>query len=215
MGASVYVGLAATSHNAQTATTARFDNLRITAGSTNSPPVATLTSPTSGSSFTAPATINMTATASDPENQLARVEFLAGNTVVGTDTSAPFAWTWSNVAAGTYSLTAKAYDSAGAVATSAAVTVTVGTTRHRGYVVFTASADHATNVTSYVFEVFAAGANPATATPIASSDLGKPTPAANNEITVDRVRSSTRWQPAIMSRRSPRSVPAARPEGHR
>ena len=131
MGASVYVGLAAASHNAQTAHNRRSNNLRITAGSTNNPPVATLTSPTSGSSFTAPATISMTATASDPENQLARVDSSAGNTVVGSDTSAPFAWTWSNVAAGTYSLTAKAYDSAGAVATSAAVTVTVGTTPPR------------------------------------------------------------------------------------
>ena len=55
-------------------------------------------------------------------------------------------------------------------------------------VVFTASTDHATNVTSYLLEVFAAGANPNTATPVATSDLGKPTPAANGDITVDRVR---------------------------
>jgi hypothetical protein len=34
--------------------------------------------------------------------------------------------------------------------------------------------------------VFAAGANPSTATPISTSDLGKPTPAANGDITVDR-----------------------------
>ena len=53
-------------------------------------------------------------------------------------------------------------------------------------VVFTASTDHATNVTSYLLEVFAAGANPNTATPVATSDLGKPTPAANSDITVDR-----------------------------
>ena len=51
---------------------------------------------------------------------------------------------------------------------------------------FTASSDHATSVTSYLFEVFASGANPATATPVATSDLGKPAPAANNDITVDR-----------------------------
>ena len=101
--------------------------------------------------------------------------------------------------AGIYSLTAKAYDSAGSSATSAAVTVTVsGTNRPPtvsltstiatapGLVVFAASADHATNVTSYFCEVFAAGANPATAVAIASSDLGKPAPDANNDITVDR-----------------------------
>jgi regulation of enolase protein 1 (concanavalin A-like superfamily) len=53
-------------------------------------------------------------------------------------------------------------------------------------VVFTASSDHATNVTSYLFEVFANGANPATATPVASSDLGKPAPASDGTVTVDR-----------------------------
>jgi hypothetical protein len=53
-------------------------------------------------------------------------------------------------------------------------------------VVFGASADHATNVTGYTFEVFAAGADPWTAAPLASSDLGKPSPDSNNEITVDR-----------------------------
>jgi len=53
-------------------------------------------------------------------------------------------------------------------------------------VVFGASADHATNVTGYLFEVFAAGADPWTATPLAASNLGKPSPAWNNEITVDR-----------------------------
>jgi regulation of enolase protein 1 (concanavalin A-like superfamily) len=162
-------------------------SVSVTVQGPNSPPAVNLTSPANAATFTAPATINMTAAASDPENQLARVQFLSGSTVLATDTTAPFAWTWSNVAAGTYSLTAKAYDSAGAVATSAAVTVTVGAaTSAPRLVVFTASADHATNVTSYFFEVFAAGANPATATAIASSDLGKPTPAANNEITVDR-----------------------------
>ena len=159
----------------------------VTVSGTNRPPTVSLTSPTSGITLTAPATINMTATASDPENQLARVEFLSGNTVLFSDTTAPYAWTWSSVPAGTYTVAARAYDSAGASASSTAVTVTVGTiTTVPRLVVFTAAADHATNVTSYFFEVFAAGANPATAVAIASSDLGKPTPDANNDITVDR-----------------------------
>jgi hypothetical protein len=41
-------------------------------------------------------------------------------------------------------------------------------------------------VTSYRLDIFAASANPATDTPIASSDLGKPTPDATSTITVDR-----------------------------
>jgi chitinase len=130
----------------------------------------------------------MTASASDPEGQLARVEFYNGTTLLGTDTTAPYAYTWSNVAAGTYSLTAVAVDAAGNRATSAAVSVTVATSTSTPprLVVFTASSDHATNVTSYRFDVFTSTANPATATPVATANLGKPTPAANNDITVDQ-----------------------------
>jgi len=53
-------------------------------------------------------------------------------------------------------------------------------------VVFQASADDAAGVVSYLLEIFAGGADPSTSTPLASSDLGKPTPAANGDITVDR-----------------------------
>ena len=49
-----------------------------------------------------------------------------------------------------------------------------------------ASTDHDTSVTSYQLDVFAAGANPDTATPLTSSDLGKPTPDGTREIRVDR-----------------------------
>jgi hypothetical protein len=40
-------------------------------------------------------------------------------------------------------------------------------------------------VTSYELRIYAAGANPSTATPIATSNLNKPTPNASNDITVD------------------------------
>ena len=160
----------------------------VTVTSANQPPTVALTSPANGATFTAPATIALAATASDPENQLARVEFFSGTTRLSTDTSAPYSFSWSNVAAGTYTLTAVAYDTAGASATSAAVTVTVSTTSSSAptTVVFTASTDHASNVSSYLLKVFTQGANPNTATPVATSDLGKPAPAGNNDITVDR-----------------------------
>jgi hypothetical protein len=50
---------------------------------------------------------------------------------------------------------------------------------------FTASTDNDTDVTSYLLEVFAAGADPNTAVAIASIDMGKPTPDANQQIAVD------------------------------
>ena len=72
-----------------------------------------LTSPANGATFTAPATITLTASASDPENQLARVEFYHGSTLLGTDTTSPYSFTWSSVPAGSYTLTAVAVDADG------------------------------------------------------------------------------------------------------
>jgi chitinase len=116
------------------------------------------------------------------------VRFYAGTTLLGTDTTSPYTYSWSSVSAGTYSLTAVAEDADGGTATSAAVSITVtAVVSPPRYVVFTASADHATTaVSSYLLEIFASGANPATATPLASSNLGKPSPASNGDITVDR-----------------------------
>ena len=93
---------------------------------TNAPPTVALTSPTGGATFTAPATISMTANASDPESQLSRVEFFNGTTLLGSDTSAPYMYSWTNVAAGTYALTAVAVDAAGNRTTPSAASVTVG-----------------------------------------------------------------------------------------
>ena len=82
-----------------------------------------------------------------------------------------------------------AYDNAGASAASAWSTITVppapASTPPTG-VAFQASADHATLVTSYELRVYASGADPATAAPVASSNLGKPAPDASNDITVDQ-----------------------------
>ena len=56
---------------------------------------------------------------------MSKVELYSGSTLLGTDTLAPYAFTWSLVPAGTYSLTAVAYDAGGLSTTSAAVSVTV------------------------------------------------------------------------------------------
>jgi hypothetical protein len=91
----------------------------------NKPPAVSLTSPSTGASLIAPAAIQCTATASDPDGTIAKVEFYQGSTLVGTSTTGPYTYSWANVAAGTYSLTARATDNSGAIATSAAVSVTV------------------------------------------------------------------------------------------
>jgi regulation of enolase protein 1 (concanavalin A-like superfamily) len=185
MAATVYVGIAVTSHNASVSTTAKADHFKVGASSGgNQPPTVALTSPSNGASFTAPATITLTASASDPENQLSKVEFYAGSTRLATDTAAPFTFSWTSIVAGSYALKAKAYDAAGAVTTSSTVSITVsGTLALPTGIAFQASADHAT-VTSYRLDIFAPGANPSTATPVATKSLGKPTPNSSNTITV-------------------------------
>jgi uncharacterized protein (DUF2147 family) len=86
---------------------------------------ATLTAPASGGSYTAPAAISFAANATTTSGSVSKVEFFNGSTLLGTDTSSPYTYTWSNVAAGTYSVSAKATSSSGVTATSAAVNVTV------------------------------------------------------------------------------------------
>jgi len=82
--------------------------------SANLPPTISLTTPSAGQAFRAPATINFGANASDPDGSVVRVDFLNGSTVIGSDTAAPFSFAWTNVAAGTYTVSARATDNAGA-----------------------------------------------------------------------------------------------------
>jgi N-acetylneuraminic acid mutarotase len=91
----------------------------------NSAPTVSITAPANGATFTAPATINIGATAADSDGSIAKVEFLQGTTKLGEDLTAPYTYSWSSVAAGTYSLTAKATDNLGLSKTSAAVSITV------------------------------------------------------------------------------------------
>ena len=71
----------------------------------NTPPTVNLTRPAFNASFTAPANIVLEATATDIDGTVSKVEFFQGTTKLGEDTSAPYQWTWSNVAAGSYALT--------------------------------------------------------------------------------------------------------------
>ncbi|WP_343670914.1 glycosyl hydrolase family 18 protein [Chitinophaga sp.] len=91
----------------------------------NKAPTVSLTAPASGASYTAPATVSITASATDADGSIAKVEFYNGSTLLGTSTASPYTYSWTSVAAGTYSLTAKATDNGGAATTSSAVSITV------------------------------------------------------------------------------------------
>lgn len=133
MGTTVLIGLGVSSHVTGVNATATFDNVTITEATpappppptTNQPPTVSLTSPSAGASFTAPATISLGASASDADGTIAKVDFYAGTTLLGTDTAAPYELTWSNAAAGSYTLTAVATDNGGASTTSSAISVAI------------------------------------------------------------------------------------------
>jgi chitinase len=112
------------------------------------------------------------------------VDFYAGAVLIGSDTTSPYSMSWSNVAAGTYALTAVARDNAGAMTVSGARDIRVDTATLPRTAIFTPSTNHATAVDRYFLEIFPVGANPAVANPVATRDLGKPA-VVNGEIQVD------------------------------
>ena len=63
-----------------------------------------------GSTFTAPATTTVAATASDADGTVTKVDFYANGVLIGTDTTSPYSVNWSAVPAGRTTLTAVATD---------------------------------------------------------------------------------------------------------
>lgn len=88
------------------------------------PPTVSITSPASGA--TASGTVSVTASATDNVG-VTKVEFYVNSSLVATDTATPYVYSWnaSSLAAGTYTLMAKAYDAAGNVGQSSNVSVSV------------------------------------------------------------------------------------------
>ncbi len=104
------------------------------AGTATTAPVTDMTAPTvaissPGASSTVSGTATVTANASDNVG-VARVDLKVNNTVIASDTAAPysFAWDTKGVANGMATLTAVAYDAAGNVASSTPVSVNVANT---------------------------------------------------------------------------------------
>jgi|GEM_PF-6288837 len=123
--AGTYSLTAKATDNSNAVTTSSAISVTVSAAPANKPPVVSLTSPTNGQSYTAPASIVIAASASDPDGTVLKVDFYNGTTLLGTDNTAPYTFTFSESTAGTYSLTAKATDNSNAVTTSSAVSVTV------------------------------------------------------------------------------------------
>ena len=74
----------------------------------------------SGSSTLAPATLNLAAGVTANGHTVTAVQFYNGSTLLGQATSAPYAYAWSGVGAGSYNLSATlVYDSGSTLASTA------------------------------------------------------------------------------------------------
>lgn len=96
-------------------------------GQPNQPPVVAITNPVEGATFLSGTTIPVSADASDSDGTISKVEFYQGVVKLGEDNTAPYNYSWANVPAGNYALTAMAYDNLGASATSAIINISVTT----------------------------------------------------------------------------------------
>ena len=141
-----------------------------------------MTSPSNGASFVAGASVTFAATAADTDGTIQKVQFYLGTTLIATDTTSPYSTTWPAVV-GSHSVNAVATDNQGAVTSSAWRDFTVTATALPGTAKFI-PASPADAVDYYVFEIFAAGANPNVAAPIATQIIGLP-PVVAGECSAD------------------------------
>ncbi|WP_332840086.1 glycosyl hydrolase family 18 protein [Stenotrophomonas sp. Iso1] len=91
----------------------------------NQAPQINLTSPASGSTFTAGSAITVTANASDSDGSISKVEFFNGSVSLGVDTQAPYNVIWRNAPSGSHLIKAVATDNRNASTHSATVQVKV------------------------------------------------------------------------------------------
>jgi hypothetical protein len=93
-------------------------------------PSIALTSPANGASYLAPATINLAASVTTNGHSITQVQFYDGATLLGTVTETPCSFSWTNISAGSYSLTAQAVFDSGSTISSAPASVTVNAKKH-------------------------------------------------------------------------------------
>jgi len=95
--------------------------------STAKAPVVSITAPVTNTSKMVTATFALTATATDADGTIAKVEFYNGTTLLGTGTASGSTYTfnWTTSIVGAYSITAKATDNSGLTTVSSAITLSV------------------------------------------------------------------------------------------
>ncbi|HEV8541813.1 MAG TPA: PA14 domain-containing protein [Verrucomicrobiae bacterium] len=88
-------------------------------------PLVALRVPVAGAAYYQPGKLRLEADASDPDNDLARVEFFADGIKLGQVTASPYVWDWVRPALGTHIITGRATDFGNLALTSLPVTITI------------------------------------------------------------------------------------------
>jgi len=201
LASSVYAGLLVAGGASLTNAASAFDNTSLVATAANRKPLVSVTSPVANATVAVGGSVSITASASDPDDRVAHVDFFVNGTAIGSDTTSPYNAFWTTGVSGTYSVTAKAFDFDGGVTTSTAVSISASalpsspTTSDTQTpisspspspstgpwrVEFDPSFDHAV-VTSYVLEIRL----PFSSQVLASKNLGKPAINSSGKIVVD------------------------------
>ncbi len=89
------------------------------------PPVVAITAPVNGSTHVINTVLTITADASDPDGQVVKVDFYDGTTLLGTDTTAPYRYSFTPTVLGAKNLKAIATDNSASSTTSALVNITI------------------------------------------------------------------------------------------
>ncbi|HQM69590.1 MAG TPA: Ig-like domain-containing protein [Bacteroidales bacterium] len=98
----------------------------------NKPPVVSIAFSAKGSSFTAPATVEVNIEASDPDGTISKVELYNGSKKIAESTTAPYSFTIKDLPAGSYFLRAIAIDDMNASSVSSTLEVTVVAFNQKG-----------------------------------------------------------------------------------
>lgn len=93
---------------------------------TNNPPTVSMTNPANGATFSPLPSMTLSADAADSDGYVTQVDFYDGSILLGTANYPPYEFSWSNIIAGTHTLTAKATDDNTAFTISSPVSITAG-----------------------------------------------------------------------------------------
>jgi len=114
--------------NAKTTSSAVPITVSSTSGKRNKHPYVKISSPTKGNTYANLTSITINALASDSDGVVSKVEFFNGSARLVELTTAPYSYTWKDVPAGTYSITAVATDNLNDTTKSSPIEFIVGTT---------------------------------------------------------------------------------------